>query len=65
MSQPTGARAGRRDILLRQEAYASEVDPRSSQLAYSSLEFNLALQSTNDLSQFAHYRERTAPASHE
>jgi methionine-S-sulfoxide reductase len=44
------------DLLLRQEAYASAVDPRGSQLAYGSLEFNFALQCADDLSQLAHYR---------
>jgi hypothetical protein len=39
MSQPT-APVQRRDLLLRQEAYASAVDPRDSRLAYSSLDFN-------------------------
>ena len=38
------------------EAYASAVDPRGSQPAYSSLEFRFALQRANDLSQLAHYR---------
>jgi hypothetical protein len=72
-----GARTGRCDLLLRQEAYASTVDPRGSQLSYSSLEFNFALQRASDLSQLAHYRHpldllfvlkataRTAPAFHE
>jgi hypothetical protein len=45
--------AERCNILLRQEAYASAVDPRGSQLAYNSLEVNLALQRANDISQFA------------
>ena len=49
-----GAGAGRCNILLRQEAYTSAVDPRGSQLAYNSLEFNFALQRANDLSQLAH-----------
>src|SRR6266516_3446557 len=51
-----GARTGRCNLLLRQEAYASAVNPRGSQLSYSSLEFNFALQRANDLSQLAHYR---------
>ena len=37
---------------------ASAVDPRGSQLAYSSFEFRFALQRANDLSQLAHYRHR-------
>jgi hypothetical protein len=49
-----GARTGRCNLLLRQEAYASAVDPRGSKLSYSSLEFNFALQRANDLSQLAH-----------
>ena len=44
------------DLLLRQEAFASAVNPRGPQLSYSSLEFNFALQRANDLSQLAHYR---------
>ena len=48
-----GADARRCNILLRQEAHASAVDPRGSQLAYDSLEFNFALQRANDLSQLA------------
>src|SRR5262245_65088351 len=51
-----GARTGRCDLLLRQEAYASAVIPRGPQLSYSSLEFNFALQRANDLSQLAYYR---------
>jgi hypothetical protein len=51
-----GSRAGGCNFLLRQEAYASAVDPRGSQLAYSSLEFNFALQRADDLSQLAHDR---------
>ena len=39
------------DLLLRQEAFASAVNPRGPQLPYSSLEFNFALQRANDLSQ--------------
>ena len=48
-----GARTGRCDLLLRQEAYASAVNPRGSQLSYSSLEFNFALQRANDFLQLA------------
>ena len=45
------------DLLLRQEAFASAVNPRGPQLPYSSsLEFNFALQRANDLSQLAYYR---------
>ena len=44
------------DLLLRQEAFASAVNPRGSQLPYSSLEFNFALQRANDLSQLAQYQ---------
>jgi hypothetical protein len=44
------------DLPLRQEAYASAVNPRGPQLSYSSLEFNFAMQRANDLSQLAHYR---------
>ena len=35
---------------------ASAVDPRGSQLAYSSLDFHFALRRANDLSQLADYR---------
>src|SRR5262249_23690411 len=75
-----GAGAERCNILLRQEAYASAVDARGSQLAYNSLEFNFALQRTYDFLQLALQRHpinllscleclgpmpRTAAASHE
>ena len=65
------------DLLLRKEAYASAVNPRGSQLSYSRLEFNFALQRANDLSQFNRHPLnllscleglgpcRAAPASHE
>jgi len=45
-----GPRTGRRNLHLRQDAYASAVNYRGSQLAYSSLEFNFALQFADDLS---------------
>jgi hypothetical protein len=53
MSQPTVARTGRRDHLLRREAYASAVDPRRSQLAYSGLNSTSLCKRANDLSQLA------------
>jgi hypothetical protein len=49
-----GARTGRCDLILRQEAYSSAVNHRGSQLSYGSLEFNFALQRANDVSQLAH-----------
>jgi len=51
-----GAGAGGCNFLLREEAYASAVDPRRSQLAYNSLELNIALQRANDLTQLGYYR---------
>jgi hypothetical protein len=43
MSQPTAPAQDAAISSLRQEAYADAVNPSGSQLAYSSLEFNFAL----------------------
>jgi hypothetical protein len=40
-----GPRTGRRNLHLCQDAYASAINSRGSQLAYSSFEFNFALRS--------------------
>jgi hypothetical protein len=49
-----GVAAVRADLLPRQEAYASAVNPCGP--FYSSFEFSFALQRANDLSQLAHYQ---------